>query len=109
MLSTLVLKARAVCDQESHPEELEFICSMFKQNGYSDGQIHHALYPPCRENTPREEPISMAFLPFVGPIFNNISVVLVRYNIRTVGLLPGKVSSFLWPIKDDLDLKTADV
>jgi hypothetical protein len=69
----------------------------------------HVLNPPCREVTSTEQLTSVAFLPFVEPVFNHISRVLMRHNIKTVGLLPKKVTSFLWPIKDDLGLKTADL
>jgi hypothetical protein len=80
-----------------------------QENNQSDRQFHHALYPPCREDTPKEELTSVAFLPFVGPTFNCISRMLTRHNIKTVGVLPRKVTSFLLPIKDDLGLKTAAV
>jgi len=42
---------------------------------------------------------------FIGPTFNHISRLLMRYNIKTVGLLPRKVNCLLWHIKDDLGLK----
>jgi hypothetical protein len=32
----VVHRARAICNQHSLPGELEFLCSTFKQNGYSD-------------------------------------------------------------------------
>jgi hypothetical protein len=32
------------------------------------------------------KPNSVAFLPFVGTIFNHISRVLARHNIKSVGL-----------------------
>jgi hypothetical protein len=47
-------------------------------------------------------------LPFVGLIFNCINKVLIRHNIKTVGLLPN-IASFLQPVKDDLSLKTPGV
>jgi hypothetical protein len=47
----------------------------------------------------------VAYLSFVGPT-NCISSMLTRHNIKTVGLLPKKAASFLWPIKDGLGLKT---
>jgi hypothetical protein len=54
----------------------------------------------------REDLTSMAFLPFVVLTPNHISRVKMRYNIKNVGLLPRRVTSFLQPIKDDLSLKT---
>jgi hypothetical protein len=55
VLSTLVHRARAICNQECVPGELKFLHSMFKQNGYSDKQIHSAFNPLCRENALRED------------------------------------------------------
>jgi len=51
----------------------------------------------------------MAFLPFVGPGFSCISRVLLLHNIKTLGLPPKKVSSFLQPIEDALVLKTLGI
>jgi len=82
---------------------------MFKQNGYIDKQLHCAVHPPCREDTPREEPMLVACSPFVASIFNCISRVLTRHNIKSKGFLSRKITSFLWPVKDDLGLKTAGV
>jgi hypothetical protein len=52
---------------------------------------------------------SVAFLPYVGPIFNRISRALSQHNIKSVGLHPTKVSSFLRPIKDNLGLRTLGI
>jgi hypothetical protein len=53
---------------------------------------------------PVQDPISVTFLPFVRPTFNN--KVLSKHNINTVGLLPKKISSFLQLVKDNLAIKT---
>jgi hypothetical protein len=42
-------------------------------------------------------------------MFNPISRVLARHNIKSVGLPPRKISSFLRPVKDDLALRTPRV
>ncbi|PNF33765.1 hypothetical protein B7P43_G10211, partial [Cryptotermes secundus] len=42
-------------------------------------------------------------------VFNRISRVLSRHNIRSVGLPPNKLSSFLRPVKDSLGLRTQGV
>jgi hypothetical protein len=55
------------------------------------------------------KPTSVAFLPFVGPTFNHISRVLSRHNIRTVDLMPRRVTNFLQPIKDDNGFKTPGI
>jgi hypothetical protein len=76
---------------------------MFKQNCYSD-RIMFSIHLAGR--TPKKN-LSVDFLPSMAPIFNHIRRVLTRHNIETVSLPPRKVSSFLWPIKDDLGMKTA--
>jgi hypothetical protein len=55
------------------------------------------------------EPNSVAFLPFVGTIFNHISRVLARHNIKSVGLTHMKLSSLLSPVKDHLGISTPGV
>jgi hypothetical protein len=45
----------------------------------------------------------------VSKTSNHISRLLSRHNIKSVGLPPKKIPSFLWPVKDDLGLKTPGV
>jgi hypothetical protein len=109
VLSTLVHRARALCDQESLHGELVFLGDIFRQNGYIDRQIRRALNPPLRVGQSDEKPDSVAFLPYVGTIFNCITRVLAWHNIKSVGLPPRKLSGFLLPVKDDLGLRTPGV
>ncbi|PNF40915.1 hypothetical protein B7P43_G14990 [Cryptotermes secundus] len=89
-LSTLVHRARALCDQESLRAELEFLKDIFRRNGYNDRQIHRALnrHPNYNQHDDRRD--TVAFLPFVGTIFSRIIRVLSRHNIKAVGLPPSK-------------------
>jgi hypothetical protein len=57
---------------------------------------------------PDNEPRSVAFLPFVGTVFNRISRELARH-IKYVGLPHMKLSSLLCPVKDHLGLRTPGV
>jgi hypothetical protein len=81
-----------------------FLRDVFKQDGYNDRQIHRALnhrpHLPHSDN----EPISVAFLSFVGTVINRISRVLARH-IKFVGLPHRKLSSLLRPVKDHLGLR----
>jgi hypothetical protein len=43
VLSTLIHRARALCDDDSLQAELVFLKDVFKENGYNDRQIHRAL------------------------------------------------------------------
>jgi hypothetical protein len=84
-----VHRARDICDEDSLQVELVFLRGIFKQNGYNDRQIHRALNRHPHVYKPDNEPHSVAFLPFVGTIFNRISRVLARYNI--CGLVPREI------------------
>jgi hypothetical protein len=75
VLSTLIHRARALLDEDSLQAELVFLRDVFKQNGYNDRQIHRALNSRPHLAQPDNEPHSIAFLPFVGIIFNRISSV----------------------------------
>jgi hypothetical protein len=107
--ATLVHRARALCDQDSPHAELVFLKDVFRQNGYKDRQIHRVLNCRPKISQPEDKPESVAFLPYVEIMFNRITRVLSRHNIKSVGLPPKKVSGFLPPVKDILGLRTPDV
>jgi hypothetical protein len=73
VLSTLIHRTRALYDEDSLQAELVFLRDVFKQNGYNDRQIHRSLNRRPHLAQPDNEPNSVAFLPFVGIIFNRIS------------------------------------
>ncbi|PNF22911.1 hypothetical protein B7P43_G13899, partial [Cryptotermes secundus] len=108
-LSTLVHRARALCDQDSLHAELVLLKDVFKKNGYNNRQIHRVLNRRPNISRPEDKPGSVAFLPYVGSIFNSISRVLSRHNIEAVGLPPNKLSRFLRLVKDSLGLRTPGV
>jgi hypothetical protein len=109
VLSTLLHRARSLCDEDSLQAELVFLKHIFRENGYSDRQIHRA--PNRRPLLPQldNKPYSVAFLLFVGTVFNRISRVLARHNIKSVGLPHMKLSSLPRPVKDHLGLRTPGV
>ncbi|PNF31609.1 hypothetical protein B7P43_G17997 [Cryptotermes secundus] len=80
-LSTLLHRATALCDQDSLHAELEFLKDYFKRNGYNDRQIHRVLnlHPNYNQHDDRRD--TVAFLNFVGTVFNRISRVLSLHNI----------------------------
>jgi hypothetical protein len=95
VLSTLLHRARALCDVDSLQAESVFLKDVFKRNGYNDRQIHRALNRRPHLPQPDNKLHSVAFLPFVGTLFNRISRVLARHNIKSVGLPHMKLSIFL--------------
>jgi hypothetical protein len=104
----VIQRARAICDEESPQAELVFLRDIFRQNGYNSQQIHRALNRRLHL-AQLDEPNSVAFLPFVGTIFNGISRVLAQHNIKSVGLPHMKLSSLLCPVKDHLGVRTPGV
>jgi hypothetical protein len=107
-LSMLVQRDRALCDQDSLQAQMPFLGDFFRHTGYSDQQIHKVLYPLPHASQPIEKSYSVAFLFSAGSTLNYISRVLSQH-IRSVGLPPKKISSFIWPVKDDLGLWTLQV
>jgi hypothetical protein len=51
----------------------------------------------------------IAMLPYFHTTYNRLSQLLSRHNIKSVALLPKKISSFLRPVKDVAGLKTPGV
>jgi hypothetical protein len=86
-----------------------FLKDVFKENGYNDRQIHRALNRRPLLPQPNNKLHSVAFLPFVGTVFNHISRVLARHNIKSVGLLHMKLFSLLHPVKNHLGLRTPGI
>jgi hypothetical protein len=99
VLSILVHRARALCDEDALQAELVFLRDVFKQNGYNDWQIHRILNHSPHFDQSDNKSNSVAFLPFVGTILNRISKLLARYNIKSVGLPYMKLSSLLHPVR----------
>jgi hypothetical protein len=102
-------RARALSDEDSLQAQLVFLRDIFKQNGYNDWRSHRALNRRRHLNQPNNDPNSVAVLPFVGTVFNHVSKVLARHNIKSVGLSRMKLSSLLRPVKDRLGLGTPGV
>ncbi|XP_033606939.1 uncharacterized protein LOC117282232 [Cryptotermes secundus] len=108
VFSALVHRARALSNHKSLHAESVLLGDIFRQNGHNTQQIYRVLSCHPSISWPDNEPFSVAFLPYVGTIFNQISRVL-SWHIRSVGLPPTKVSSFLRPVKESLGLRTPGV
>jgi hypothetical protein len=70
VLSTLVHRLKALCNEDSLQGKLVFLRDVFKQNGYNDQQIHKGLNHHQHSDQLDNKPYSVAFLPFVRTIFN---------------------------------------
>jgi hypothetical protein len=72
-------------------------------------RLHRATDSQDPQPQPDENPVSVTILSYVRSIFNHISRVLFRPNIKSVGLPPRKISSFFRSFKDDLELRIPGV
>lgn len=104
ILSTLVQRARAVCDHDSICDKLEILKDTCRQHGSSDWLIHRSVIPAVRAALPKDKLDSVIFLPYVRSAFNH-SRMLSQHSFKLVGLPLRRISSFLWLFKDDLGLR----
>jgi non-ribosomal peptide synthetase component F len=109
VLASLIHRARALCDEDSLTQELEFLTTVFKDNGYSHQQIRRAMEPATRTAKPNDKPTSTAYVPYTQTTYGRLSRMLAKHNIKSVALAPRKVFSYIPPVKDALGLRTPDV
>jgi len=95
VFSSLVHRATALCDQESLTQELTLLTQVFKQNGYSHQQIQRAMKPATSVIETEDKSISTAYLPYTQTAYGMISRMIAKYNIKSVALPPGKISSYM--------------
>jgi len=63
VLASLIHRAKALCDQDSLTQELEFLTTVFKDNGYSPQQIRQAMEPATWTAKTNDKPTSTAYIP----------------------------------------------
>jgi hypothetical protein len=80
VLSALIHRARTLCDENSLQAKMVFLKDVYKENVYNAWQIHRAFNRRPLLPQPDNKPNSVAFLPFVGTLFNHISRVLARQH-----------------------------
>jgi hypothetical protein len=84
VLTSLVHRARAICDQPSLPHELDFLTAVFKNNGYNQHQIKRAMQPVTTTAKAKEKPTATAFLPYTLSTFGRLSRMVTKLNIKKV-------------------------
>jgi hypothetical protein len=105
-LSTLVQRARVLCDSTSLHYEPQFLRDAFRRNGYGARQMQRLSF----HRPPPKMPASVSFLLFVSTTFSLTSQMLSGHNIKSVDLcLPREIPSFHWLVKDYPGLKTPGV
>jgi len=105
VLASLIHRAKALCDEDSLTQELEFLATVFKDNGHSPQQIWRAMEPATRTAKTIHKPTSTAHIPYTQTTYGQLSRMLAKHNIISVALPPRKISSYFPPVKDALGFK----
>jgi hypothetical protein len=95
VLTSLVHRAKTLCDQDSLPQEMEFLTTVFKMNGYSTQQIRRAMVPTTPTSKNEDKPTANAYLPYTQTTFGRLSRMLAKHNIKSVALPPQEDSQLL--------------
>jgi hypothetical protein len=82
VLSSLIHTAHALCDQNSLSQKLDFLNTVFKNNGYKDRQIQRAMKPARQTSEPDKEPTSTAHILYINNTYGRLSRMLAKYNIN---------------------------
>jgi hypothetical protein len=105
VLSSLIHRGTAICDQDSLNQELEFLTTVFKNNGYSTQQIRRAMKPPTKTDKTKDKPTSTPYIPYTQATYGRLSRMLTKLNVNSIPLPPKKISTYLPPVKDAVGLK----
>jgi hypothetical protein len=57
-------RTKALCDQDSLTQELEYLTTIFKDNGYSSQQIQKAMELATWTAKTNDKPTSTAYIPY---------------------------------------------
>jgi hypothetical protein len=108
VLTYLTHRATAVGDQDSIKQELEFLTTVFRNNGYSTQQIHKAKKPSTKATKIKGKPTSTAYIRYMQTTYGRLSKMLAKH-IKSIPLPPKKISNYLPPIKDAVGLRTPGI
>jgi len=67
------------------------------------------MKPAARTPEPKDQPTSTAYIPYTNNTYGRPSRMLAKHNIKSVAIPSRKISSYLPPVKDAIDLKTPGV
>ena len=95
--------------QDSLTQELEFLTTVFKDNGYSPQQIRRAMEPATRTAKTNDKPTSNAYIPYTQTTYGRLSRMLAKHDIKSVALQHRRIFSCLPPVKDALGLRTPSI
>jgi hypothetical protein len=109
VLTSLIHRATAICDQDSLNQELEFLTTVFKNNRYSTQQIRRAMKPPTKTAKTKDKPTSTVYIPYTQATYGRLSRMLTKHNVKSIPLPPKKISDYLPSVKDAVGLKTPGI
>jgi hypothetical protein len=78
---------------------MEFLTTVFKNNGYTTQQIR-ALKLQANTAKTNDKPTSTAHIPYTQTTYGKLSRMLAKHNIKSISLPPKKTSNYLPPVKD---------
>jgi hypothetical protein len=107
MLSTVVRRAKALCDPDSLREEIKHLKDTFQCNRYSLYDIRLAVHLKQKTEPEKKKHTGIAVLPYQQTISDKISRLLARHNIKTNHIPKKKNIHILRMVKDDLGLKSS--
>jgi hypothetical protein len=90
VLASLIHRAKSLCDENSLTQELEFLTTVFKDNGYSPQQIRRAMEQATRTAKTNDKPTLTAYIPYTQTTYGRLSRMLAKHNIESVALPPKK-------------------
>ena len=94
IISTWVQRARGLFNQNTLHDDLQFSFT-FMDKRYSHKQAWWTAHPPALKTRPSAKPTLMTL--------NNINWIVSRHNIKSVGLPPRNIPTFLCPVKETGD------
>jgi hypothetical protein len=91
---------------QGEPDTLQ---TTFCNNGYSSKEIPHALHPPQQTTSLRKHHTIIASMPSIQNTFNCICRVLLRRNLKMVGLPYKKIYRLYCHVKHNLCLNLSGI
>jgi len=84
VLVSQIHRVKTLFDQDSLTQELEFLTTVFKDNGYSHQQIQGAMKQATRTAKTNVKPTSTAYIPYTQTTYGRLSRMLTKQNIKAL-------------------------
>ena len=108
VLASLIHRDEALCGEDSFTQELEFLTTVFKDNGYSHQHIRRAMEPAIPTAKINDEPTSTAYISYTQKTYSRRSRMLAKH-IKSIALSSRKIFSYFPPVRDVLGLRKPGV